>query len=137
MIALPSGFARNPPVPISELETCLRQFSPPLPGDYVEFLLLSNGGSGFLNRDLYVVLWPLRELRELNLAYEAASLLPGFLLIGSDGGGEALVLDRRSSGPGVAMVPFVGMDANDLKPVARSFAELFSPIDRPGSEIGG
>lgn len=53
------------------------------------------------------MLYSLDELVPLNRAYELAESFPGLVLIGSDGGGEAVGLDFRQSPPQVVLVNFV------------------------------
>jgi len=79
---------------------------------------------------LDVVIWSAEEIPKLNAAYEVKDYAPGLLLIGSDGGGEALALDTRSdSDPDrwpVVLVPFIGMSHSDCISQAPDFAAWLS-----------
>ncbi len=69
----------------------------------------------------YVVLWYAEQLAEMNSSYEAAKRVPGLLLFGSDGGGEALAFDTRTKPWPIAQVPFVGMELKYAKFLSSSF----------------
>jgi hypothetical protein len=87
-------------------------------------------GEGFIGTDSYVIIWPIEKLAEMNKAYEVSINAPGLLLFGSDGGGEALAFDMRSSSYEVVSVPFVGMDRNTIQFIAPTFAEMLKSMAR-------
>jgi hypothetical protein len=91
-----------------------------LPSDYVAFLSKFDGGEGMIG-EAYVMFWGTGDLPEMNAAYQVAEYAPGLLLIGSDGGGEALAFDMRKTSWPVVRVPFVGMDLSCVEPLAPSF----------------
>ena len=72
-----------------------KQLNAKLPKDYVEFLKLSNGGEGFVGKK-YVIFWGADELSSMNQSYEIQSYVPGLLVFGSSGGGEAYGFDTRT-----------------------------------------
>jgi len=96
-----------------------------LPDDFSSFLTVANGGEGMIG-DNYLILWRTEELAELNDAYQVSEYAPGLLIFGSDGGGEAFAFDTRCSPWSVVKIPFVGMDLNDARPLASSFAGFLS-----------
>lgn len=100
-----------------------------LPDEYVKFLQLTNGGEGFVGNS-YVIFWRVGELFEMNKAYEVAEYVPGLLLFGSDGGGEAYAFDMHSDEKPIVSVPFVGMELNLARRMAPNFQaflhELFA-----------
>jgi len=69
----------------------------------------------------YLILWKVEELDDMNVAYQVNEYAPGLLLVGSDGGGEAIAYDMRTSPWPIVKVPFVGMELLLAKPVASSF----------------
>jgi SMI1 / KNR4 family (SUKH-1) len=92
-----------------------------LPEDYKQFLRWANGGQGIIGSNTYVTLWSLEDLTEMNRAYETANFAPGLLLFGSDGGDEAYAFDMRIEAKPVVSVPFVGMNLNEIRPIADTF----------------
>lgn len=65
------------------------------PEDYAAWLRSNEG----LERDLggsYLSLYSVEELAERNHSYATDELMPGLILIGTDGGGEGIGLGRVS-----------------------------------------
>jgi hypothetical protein len=73
-----------------------RVFGARLPSDYLEFLRFTDGAAGPLGESGYVALWPADDLPENNDGYGTPRWMPGFFLIGSDGGNTAYGIDTRS-----------------------------------------
>ena len=99
-----------------------------LPDAYLTLLSQTNGGEGALGvAPGWFQLWPAEQVPELNSAYHIPEFLPGWIGIGSNGGGELLALDR----PGrVQMIPFVPMDANDAVCIAEDIQALARQFGR-------
>lgn len=78
-----------------------------LPKPYVEFLKLSNGGA-FEVEGAYLDLWPAQEVVALNRDYKIREFLGSQVLaIGSDGGGEGILLSQNPNiGVGLLGIPF-------------------------------
>lgn len=87
----------------------------PLPDPYVEFLGISNG----LHSGDRLVLLELEELGGRNRDYEVQDYLPGFVMIGDDSGGTALVMKQ-----GEPTVFEVGMGVLDEEAMEVSAASL-------------
>ena len=100
-----------------------------LPGDYAEFVKITDGGDGFIGR-AYVILWSIGELISMNEAYEVESYAPGLLIFGSDGGGEAYGFDTRNPQWVTVEMPFVGMGWSLARPIATSFTEFLDHLFR-------
>ena len=56
-----------------------------LPNDYIELMKKHNGGEGDIG-ETWLILYPLEELQEINDDYEIEEILPGHIIIGSNGG---------------------------------------------------
>ena len=59
-----------------------------LPEDYLDFMSEHNGGEGALGKHNYGCFYRLEELDEINSEYEVQTNWPGYLVIGSDMGGQ-------------------------------------------------
>jgi hypothetical protein len=99
-----------------------------LPEDYLEFLRLMNGGEGFIGESSYAFLWGVDELATLNEAYSVRQYASGFLIFGSDGGGEAYGFDTRTTPWPVVQVPFVGMDWSAARLMGSTFDDFLQTL---------
>ena len=123
-----ANFNGNGPATFEDVSACEEQLKCQLPSDYVAFLKGQNGGEGFIGNDSYVILWAVNELEPFNRQYEVGSYCPEFLLIGSNGGGEAYAFDKRSTPWSVVQVPFVGMDYSLCEVIGNSFSEFIETL---------
>jgi hypothetical protein len=99
-----------------------------LPVEYVGFLKVTNGGDGFVGEKEYVIFWGVEELASLNRSYEVQDYAPGFLIFGSNGGGEAYGFDTRSEGWPIVRITFVGMDWSEARPMGESFSAFLKHL---------
>ena len=109
---------------ISEIE---KQLGAKLPVGYVEFLKLTNGGEGFIGRE-YMILWGVEELVPMNQSYEVQKYVPGLLIFGSNGGGEAYGFDTRTPQWPIVQVPFVGMEWRYARSMDESFGAFLGRL---------
>lgn len=93
------------------------------PREYVTFLTQRNGGEGFVGEN-YLLLYAVEDLATVNMGYDVNESVPGLLLIGSNGAGEAFGFDVREDEWRVVMVPFVGMSWRDAVWVGASLDEF-------------
>jgi len=105
-----------------------------LPDDYRRLLLGHGSGEGFVGAH-YFILWDASEIIQFNREYEVKKYAPGFLLIGSSGGGEGFSYDCRSQTKAVAMLPFIGMSAKTAVKVAEDITELFEKMKSGHAKI--
>jgi hypothetical protein len=99
----------------------------PLPEDYLDMVTSIAGGEGFVGPE-YVRFYHFHELLPLNEAYDVARYAPGFLIIGSNAGGEAYAFDFRSNPPSVVRIPFIPMTPSLAEPVAGTITEFLSRL---------
>jgi hypothetical protein len=122
--------------PADELADLISASSNPLPDDYLSYLNFSNGGEGPLGVD---PLWLVLD----NAAFVAHSLregifaefFPGFVVIGSNGAGEAIAFDfRRGVANGIVYFDMTNIDLTEsIQPLAASFTELMSLVKPRGA----
>lgn len=125
------GFSWNPPAEDAEISRATDLHGAALPADYLEVVRAHNGGHSQGNLSIYDV----EDAVQRNLDYEVAEYLPGYFMIGDDGGGQAIVLhlgDRK-----IYEVDMGVMDAESLEFSANSLTELLelgtSLMERSGS----
>jgi SMI1/KNR4 family protein SUKH-1 len=118
---LTQGMELAAPAPDALIASVEQDLGTKLPREYVEFLRRCNGAEGPIGECAYLVLWPVQNLKKLNVEYQVHEYAPGFLLFGSDGGGEAFAFDYTSKHARVVQIPFIGMDPNAAEGVSDSF----------------
>jgi hypothetical protein len=99
-----------------------------LPTEYIQYLQICDGGEGFIGPNAYVIFWRLRELLEMNKAYQAKEYAPELFLFGSDGGGEAFAFDTRDTAMPIVSVPFIGLELQLAKPMGTSFNDFVEQL---------
>lgn len=105
-----------------------------IPADLVELVRWHDGISGVIEDEpgggMYFALFPVSEWATMTTAYGFDERLPDTVIIGSNGGGEAIVLDCRQEEPRYALVPFVVAGPEDLLPLGSSVQELLDALAR-------
>lgn len=87
---------------IAEVE---RMLGMKLPQDYAEFVLLRNGAAGPVGQGGWARFIAVEDLVEENKQCSELDHLAGWLLFGSDGGGEAFLFDEAGQ---VLVAPWIG-----------------------------
>jgi len=99
-----------------------------LPSRYRDFLKMGNGGEGPVGEFGYASFWKIEEIAGLNRDYHVQEYLPGYLVIGSDGGGEAFAIKRDEAV--YVQVPFVGLSEEDCVIMGNSFEDFLDKLSR-------
>jgi hypothetical protein len=92
------------------------------------------GGEGFVGPE-YVRFYHLDELLPLNEAYDVPRYAPGFLLIGSNAGGEAYAFDFRGKPPSIVRIPFIPMTPTAAEPVADTITSFLRGLLATGERF--
>jgi hypothetical protein len=92
-------------------------FSSKLPKSYMDFILKVDGGS-FGDTLLYSI----EDLVERNECYETKEYASGWLTIGDDGGGLAIIISFSEDDPRVFTVDHGIMDPDEAEEVFNSFS---------------
>ncbi len=105
-------------------------FADLLPADYLKVLENLGAGEGFIGTN-FLRLFALDDLAAANVAYRVPEYMPGRVLIGSDGCGNAFLLDVRTKPNRVVRVEFVPLDdeyASIIAPDFLSFVEALGQL---------
>jgi len=102
---LAHDFAREQPAGKEDIESYERRSARDFPASYREFLLEANGGERPVGESGYLMLWPLNAIEDHLKGYQFDLYAPEFLPIGSDGGGEALVVDYKTEPHQLGHIP--------------------------------
>ncbi len=114
----------------------LRERFPHLPNDYFSFLRQFDGGEGFVGVEPgYFQLWRANEVAQYSAEYQVHEYLPGYVAVGSNGGGELYVFPISGSPPGIFMVPAIGMALDVVLEVAPSFTDFVSEFGNECSRL--
>jgi hypothetical protein len=133
LLDLAKKLKRKQPAIPSEINCVQNYYNIVLPQDYIEWMNMSNGGSGYVGEDSYLLLWPMEKIIPLNDSHQVSRFVPGLVLFGSDGGGEGYAFDIRSTPISFVQVPLIGMKVENIKYCGITFLEFLRTIE---SEIG-
>jgi hypothetical protein len=122
-------FNKRPPASPEQIAAFSTASGLTLPQDYTAFLKQANGGEGIVGPNAYLILFAVDELASLNKAYQVEDYVPGLLIFGSDGGGEAFAFNTRNA-MRVVRVPFVGMDTSTVEPLADTFTTFIEYLSK-------
>jgi hypothetical protein len=107
----------------STIASVERELGVNFPADYKAFLLRTDGYEGVIGEN-YAQLYRAIEIPESQRGYEIDSYVPGFVIFGSNGGGEAYGFDSRTSPWNVYMLPFIGMEWKEAVKIGTSFEDF-------------
>ena len=118
-------FGERPPAPEAAIQR-IRDRWPTIPGDYLDVLRRKNGGEGSLTES-YLMLRPVEDLEEENDDLVAgAEHLRDVIVVGGDGGGEAIGYDLASRR--WVMAPFIG-GSSDFFVLGETFLDALRRVD--------
>ncbi|MBX9623174.1 MAG: SMI1/KNR4 family protein [Gemmataceae bacterium] len=115
---IPGLISVNPPGSAAAIRAAADRLAAALPDEYAAFLAEADG---LLAN--HFVLYSAADLPERNDTYEVAEYAPGYVTIGNDNGGRAIVM---RGGPGPSPVCLVGhgtMQPADMVAVSPSLAD--------------
>ena len=116
---------RNPPPTNVDVALFLESINFQLPQGFIEFYKQTNGAD--INGDeIYVMLWPLTELVEKNKGYDVDIYAPDFFIFGSDGGGTAYAIEKKTGY--IFEMPFIGMSKEEAVFKCESFDEFIATM---------
>ena len=96
----------------------------PLPDDYKEFMLWSNGGEGNIGSQ-YLSLWKIEDLMQLNKEYQIQKYLSKkSLVIGTDGGDNCIGF-YFGEPTFIFLQPLGDLDLSENRFLSQSFTDMF------------
>jgi hypothetical protein len=125
----------NRPTDLQAIAKVEKELNIKFPQDYRDFLLITNGYDGSLGQS-YLQLIGLEEVVKYTEMYCGEFFLWAIYL-GSDGGNEMFVLDKRESLFQFGIMPFIGNE-EDFIPVGNAFEEFLKHLyynDYRGNKI--
>lgn len=111
----------NPPTDINTISKVEKKLNIKFPNDYKDFLLTTNGYDGALGQ-LYVRFIKVEEILKYTEIY-GGEFFPWLIYIGTDGGNEMFVLDKRCPELQFGILPFIAEDI-DFIPLGMNYKEF-------------
>lgn len=133
--AIPKVMTLNQPASPEAIAAAGRLLPAVMPEDYAALLAQADG---LLAN--HFALYSCRDLPERNATFEVGKYAPGFVIVGGDGGGSAIVM---RGGPGRSPVFLVGhgdMQPSHMELLAGSLAEWIEigcPVDPDAAPLSG
>lgn len=127
-----AAFDWNPPASGAAIRQAEADYGGPLSAEYVDLIRLHNGGSTRGNLSILDV----EDAVQRNVDYEVAQYMPGYFMIGDDGGGSAVLLNLRDRrvyevDMGVMDERFAELSANSLAELIELGSSLSERSDEP------
>jgi hypothetical protein len=108
-------FFLNPPADMEAINEAQKAIPIQLPQSYKNLLLICNG----LHSSGCMAIHEIEDMPARNADYEVATCMPGFFMIGDDGGGQGLLINEAGevyeAGMGVMDPKYAHKLANSLK----------------------
>ncbi len=98
----------------------------PLLEDYLTFMHSHNGGEGCVGKNLYVHLYSLEELLQINIDYEISTYFPDCCIFGTNLGGDLYGFDRSGH---YFSIDACSMDAEDMLFFGSTLVTFFQEYD--------
>ena len=117
----------NPPANLEVITKVEKELNIKFPKDYSDFLLITNGYDGNLGQS-YIQLIRVEQVVEYTEMY-GGEFFPWVVYLGSDGGNEMFILDKRESQLHFGVIPFIG-DEEDYIPLGNTFEEFLGHLYR-------
>lgn len=126
-LATPSAFIKKAPATAEALSQLTAGVPYPLADDYINLLRSMDGGEGFVGKQ-YVRFYSVDEVLLVRRGLGEAELAGDLVVIGSDGGGEALAYDCRYSPAPLVTLGFIPLDYKFIRALASTLAEYLDGL---------
>ena len=105
-----------------------KEFNISLPEEYLQFMLLHNGGEGPIGEYGYLAIFGTEEIAEFYQESSLKDVLAGFFIFASDRSGYLYAFDFSSSNVKVVEIPDNIREMAEMKLVAESFGDFIEYI---------
>ena len=123
LASLTAGLDRRKGAALEAIREREEQLGLRFPSDYVEFMLASNGGEGFVGES-YVRIEPIEEVMSDDLRASLPDERAGLVVFGSNGALEAFAFDTRGPELRIVMFPRIGVDEEEVIGQGRTFSDF-------------
>lgn len=123
------SWCARPPANRSVVRLVQKAAPDKLPTEYLDLLRYGDGGEGPLALPaLYFMLYPAKEVAELNSSADQRDLYPGLFTFGSNGGLESIAFDTRAKRPWPVVMfdPVAGVESAVV--IARDMSAFVAAI---------
>lgn len=115
----------NPATDLETISEVEKELNIRFPKDYKDFLLITNGYEGSIGQS-YVQLIRVEEVVKYTEMY-GGEFFSWAIYLGTDGGNEMFVLDKREDQLQFGVMPFIGND-KDFIPLGNTFKEFIKHL---------
>jgi cell wall assembly regulator SMI1 len=115
----------NPPATAEQILELENKLQTELPGDYKQFLKYTNGFAGTVN-EFCVEFDPVEDIYQ-STQDNCAEFFPWAIYIGTNGGGEMLIIDKREKPFQFGLLPSIG-DEQDFLPLGDTFEKFIQRL---------
>jgi hypothetical protein len=116
----------RPPVDLAPLHALAAKLDIVLPADYVEYMTMSNGGTGPVGEG-WIELWPVSRIVDVGETEDTP--YEDFLAFAGDGANTVYGLDPRRGGE-IVEGDWVGLSRDEVIPRGRTLTEFLQRISR-------
>ena len=118
------------------MEDIIEKYRDRLPESYLKFILENKRFYRYLDAEYgYIDLWDINELHECWSTLKIQNKLgENWFPIGSDGGGEMIVINLASSEKELCFIPFIEMKEESADYYCDDFSKLYELIKRKNLE---
>jgi hypothetical protein len=115
----------NPPATVEQISQLENQLQINLPSDYKEFLKQTNGFAGVAN-EFVVDFYPVEKIYQ-STQDTCAEFFPWAVCIGTNGGGEMFIIDKRQIPYQFGLLPNISGE-NDFLPLGDTFEKFIQRL---------
>ena len=131
LLTLMENIKRKNPANVDEIKYVAKALSINFPEDYFDWLLLSDGGSGFVGEDSYLLLWSLEQILSFNASFRKLEIhIPTLVMFGSDGGEVRYAYDTQLASLPVVEFYLESLDTKSVKLVGENFSDFLRNLSQ-------